>query len=395
MPVIRFQPDLDHAKKIMATGMIDAVLGAVDPQASLKKHFDPSDITTQTHILAFGKASIPMTNAAIECLGHRFARATVISSPELCAQTEFKNKFVDLLTADHPLPTKRNISATNQLIEHALSIPADHQALVLISGGGSAMLCAPKAGITLEQIVETTQSLLSAGAPIQEINQKRSSLEKLKAGGLCDVLKHVARAHAYVLSDVITDDLRTIASGPLIDQIPPAIKHTIIASNQAAIDALCAWIAYERIDPISINRAAVGFAYDEGKELAGLIIDSDARSPVAACLGGEPTVDTQDRTGTGGPMLELALSCALELTQTDFRWMVITLASDGIDGPTDAAGAIITNDMINDPATIECVRNALYEHDALTMCDAIGATIRTGATGTNVNDIAVAIRWDG
>lgn len=393
MPTIRFQPNLDHPRKSLASDLITAVLNAVDPVAAFKKHFDPTTINAPTHILAFGKAAIPMTNAAIECLGTNFARATVISTPTLCAQAQFKNSFVDLLAADHPLPSHLSINATNQLIEHARSIPNDHQALVLISGGASAMLCSPKDGITLEHIIETTDALLRSGAPIQELNAQRSKLETLKAGGLAKILEHAARTDAYVLSDVIGDDLHTIASGPTY---VPSISHTIIASNQSALDALCAWVAIEHINPTHIQRDAIGFAADEAKGIAKTLIDSIEDTPCAVCLGGEPTVDTTNTTtpGTGGPVLELALACALELTKTNFHWTVITFATDGIDGPTNAAGAIITTDMLSNKHIIAQARQALTHHNALPICDSLGATIRTGPTGTNVNDIALVIRWD-
>lgn len=394
MHSIRFHPDLNYAKKILATDLIDAVLGASDPKRSFTQHFDPNAFTRPTHILAFGKAAVPMTNVAIECLGSNFARATVISTPELCLQTQFKDKFVELLAADHPLPTHRNIDAAISLIAHAKSIPNDHQGLVLISGGGSALLCSPRQFITLEHIIETTDALLRSGAPIQEINAARSKLETLKAGGLASLLEHVAQIDAFVLSDVIGDDLSIIASGPLVDRIPPTINHTIIANNQSALDALCAWTTYENIDLVHTHHDSVGYANDEGRRLARELIDSTHTPPIAVCLGGEPTVDTTGTTGTGGPILELALSCAQELAQTDFRWTIITFATDGIDGPTDAAGAIITNDMMNTPNAKSHVQIALQEHNALPMCDMLGATIRTGPTGTNVNDIALAIRWD-
>ncbi len=397
MPTIRFQPNLDYPRKSLASDLITAVLGAVAPGAAMKRYFDPQSFSRPTHILAFGKASIEMTNAAIECLGTNFARATVISTPTLCAQAQFKNKFVDLLAADHPLPSHLSISATNELIEHARTIPHDHQALVLISGGASAMLCSPKEGITLERIIETTDALLRSGAPIQELNAARSKLETLKAGGLAKILEHITRTDAYVLSDVIggdpTENIRTIASGPVAE---PDIPHTIIASNQSALDALCAWVALEHINPIHTQRDAVGFAADEAKGIAKVLIDSIEDTPCAVCLGGEPTVDITNTStpGSGGPMLELALACALELSTTDFHWTVITLATDGIDGPTNAAGAIITTDMLKDPTTIAQAQHALEHHNALPICDTLGATIRTGPTGTNVNDIALVIRWD-
>lgn len=399
MHTIRFQPGLSASKRAILQGLFGAVLDASDPSRALKKHFDQTRITRPTHILAFGKASIPMTSAAIECLGHRFSRATIIAPASLCASHEFKNKFVELLPADHPIPTQRNIDATNQLIDHAHSIPNDHQVLVLVSGGGSAMLCSPRPGITLEHIADVTQAMIRSGASIHELNGQRSKFEILKAGGLAEILAHVAQIDAFVLSDVIGDNLRTIASGPLIDPDEdasrPRINHTIIASNNAAIDSACAWCAHENMEVHDIARNGVGYAHDEGSALADRLIARTQQGTIAVCLGGEPTVDTQSSNGVGGPMLELALACALQLAQhASFNWTVITIATDGIDGPTDAMGAMINSDMLNKPEVIEQIQSALNAHNSLEMCDTLGATVRTGPTGTNVNDIAIAIRRD-
>ncbi len=398
MRTIQFQPGLDHASRTRAEGLVGAVLHACDPGIALKKRYHSPAHTRPTHILAFGKASIPMTHAAIERLGSRFARATVLAPPALCARASFKSGSIELLPADHPLPTQRNIDAARTLAEHARSIPYDHNAMVLISGGGSAMLCAPKPRVTLDQIIETTDRLLRSGAPIAEINAARARLETLKGGGLARLLAHVHRTHAYVLSDVIGDDLRTIASGPLIDSLPPRIPHTIIAGNDTAIDAACAWSAHREIECVSAGRRVVGSASDEGRALARALIDPPIPAPIgvclAVCLGGEPTVDTGDATGIGGPALELALAGAVELSKSALNWSIITLTTDGVDGPTDAAGAIITRDMLRDPELIAAAQTALAQHNALPVCDTLGATIRTGPTGTNVNDIALAIRWE-
>lgn len=396
MHTIRFQPGLDNASSDLAKELLNAVLNATDPSSALRKHYNPNDFTRPTHILAFGKAAISMTNAAMECLGDRFARATVITSPALCAQAEFKNKFIELLPAHHPFPIQQNIDSTNRLIEHAQSIPDDHQALVLISGGTSAMLCSPKPGVALDEIVQTTKRLLNAGESIHTLNSARSKLETLKAGGLADLLKDVARTDAFVLSDVIGDDPATIGSGPVFQSRNKTIKHTNIANNQTAVDALCAWMIKKHIEPTQIHRNITSHASEIGNRIAQELIASDRASttPIAVCAGGEPTVDTANASGIGGPMLELALACAAKLSSVDFRWTIITLATDGIDGPTDAAGAIITHNMISVSETIIQVQDALANHDALTMCDTLHATIRTGPTGTNVNDIALAIRWD-
>ncbi len=402
MHTITFEPALDHAPKALATDLIETILHASDPSHAFKKHFDPSTINAKAHIIAMGKASIAMTNAAIECLGDQFARATVVSTPELVAQAQFKNKFVELCIGDHPLPTHRSVSAANTIIEHARSIPSDQQALVLLSGGASALVCSPKPSATLEHIVETTNALLQSGASIQKINAARAQHDTLKAGGLAKILEQAARMETYTLSDVIGDDLSVIASAPTFRAIPS--PHTIIASNQTALNALCAWAAHQHITIAHLNRSALGSAADEGRQLARHLMNlpTDSASPIAVCLGGEPTVDASNTTGIGGPMLELALACALELAQpstpqlnsgSSKSWIVFTLATDGRDGPTNAAGAIITNNMLSTPESIAQAQRALTEHSTLPACDAIGATLRTGHTGTNVNDIAIAIRY--
>ena len=397
MHPIAFHPELDEPTRSMANSLITAVLNAADPAIALTKHLDPSIFTTPTHLLAFGKASIPMTNAAIECLGDRFARATVISTPDQVARAQFKSTFVELLAGDHPLPTERSIDAGATLIEHASSIPSDHQTLVLISGGASSLVCSPKEGVTLDQIIETTNSMLRKGAPIQEINKARSSLETLKLGGLAKLIAHTARTDAYLLCDVIDTDrhstLCTIASGPLIiPDEPTTPPHTIIADNQTALDTLSAWLAIESIHPIHCEHHATGLSISHAKFLTSKLIESNCDTPCAVCLGGEPTVNASTSSGTGGPMLELAIAAAHELRDAPFDWTIITLATDGIDGPTPAAGAVITKHML-DTISPNKLQDALKNHDTLPMCDTLHATITTGQTGTNINDIALFIRW--
>lgn len=395
MPPLRFHHALDHPRRVLASGFVGSVLDACDPQRALRRHFDARDFTRKTHILSFGKASIAMTNAAIECLGDRFARATVLATEEHIAQTQFKGQRIDLFAADHPVASERSVASTRRIIEHARSIAGDHQALVLISGGGSSMLCAPGEGIGVEEIAQTTRRMLEAGASIQEINRVRSQLDTIKGGGLGEHLARCAQVNAYVLSDVIEPDratlIKTIASGPVALD---SVAHTIIADNQIAVDAACAWMAHEHIELVDIRRRSTGAATRCAEELVSVIrTRASCSTPVGACLGGEPTVDTQGERGQGGPMLEVALAAAYELAGSAFRWTILTFATDGIDGPTDAAGAIITDDMLRDvPA--EVLEFALESHDSLNMCDRLGATIRTGPTGTNVNDVAVVIRWE-
>ena len=134
-------------------------------------------------------------------------------------------------------------------------------------------------------------------------------------------------------------------------------------------------------------------AAQTGQSLARSLIVADEKAPYAVIMGGEPTVNAEKSDGVGGPMLELGLSAACELTNAQFDWTVLTLTSDGMDGPSAAAGLVMTGSMLSSSTKREEARLALARHDSGTMCDTLGAKITTGPSGTNVNDVAIAIRW--
>ncbi|MFG0313350.1 MAG: DUF4147 domain-containing protein, partial [Phycisphaerales bacterium] len=295
---------------------------------------------------------------------------------------------------DHPLPTERTSEATRHLLEHARSIPDDHRVLVLISGGASAMLCHPKPRVSLGQIRQMTKDMLSSGSSIQEINAARSQLETLKAGGLAQELLRVNDRFCFLLSDVIGDDPSVIGSGPMHDAFPPRTPHMIVASNASALDALAAWCGGASIDCFHTERGVTSASSHAGQSLAQRLALSSSEHPTAVALGGETTVDTHHSDGIGGPTLELALSAALELAGHDFDWSIIGFTTDGVDGPSGVAGCVLTPSMLSAPIKRRGIESALAHHDTLSICDTLGATIRTGPTGTNVNDIAIAIRWD-
>lgn len=387
----RFQPGLPPRERDLAADLLGHILGACDPERATRAHLEPVARDTPTHILAFGKAATAMTSGAMGALGQRFSRATVLAPEANTVAAQFKSRLVSVYPCDHPLPTPRNTEAARALHEHARSIPPDHRALVLISGGASAMLCLPRASVGLERIRDLTASMLARGAGIAELNAARSELEELKAGGLAHALAHVRDRRCLLLSDVIGDDPSVIGSGPMLDGRPPSTPHTVIASNATALDALGAWCASRAIPLSHTQRGASGEASSQGQGLAQRLVGS-ARGAVA--LGGEPTVDTRGRGGIGGTTLELGLGCALGLMSSGSDWTVIALTTDGIDGPSGAAGCVLTRSMLSAPGAADAARDALGHHDTLSICDTLGATIRTGPTGTNVNDIAIAIRWD-
>lgn len=394
---IGFKPGLPARERELAESIIAAVLRGVDPTRSVLAHLRHMPNDRPTHILAMGKASIAMAHGAITHLGDRFARATILAPEILTLGNQFKNKLVTTFPCDHPLPTQRNIDATRALLDHARSIPHDHRVLVLISGGASAMLCMPRPRVTLGHIRQTTKDMLQRGAKIQELNTMRAQLEMLKAGGMARELAHVRERFVLLLSDVIGDDPAVIASGPMHDAHPPSTPHIIIASNRTALDALSAWCAHHGIRCAKINRDAIGAAADAGHTLGCDLIQTtdrnDQQRPTAVLLGGEPTVDASCGDGIGGPMLELGLSAACVLAKTSIDWSLLAFTTDGVDGPSGAAGLVLCAAMMSNPLKQQASLASLRHHDALSMCDTLGATIITGPTGTNVNDIAIAIRW--
>jgi glycerate 2-kinase len=393
MPMIRLQPRLPQREHELTRDFIATMLHAVDPQRATRSHMGAMTPNTPTHILAFGKAAIAMTHGAIEHLGDSFARATVLAPEALALDAQFKSKLITTHPCDHPFPTRRNLIASRDLVEHARSIPDDHRVVVLISGGSSAMLCLPHERATLEDIRDTTQAMLCKGAGIHEINAARARLDVLKNGGLAAKLMHVADRHCFVLSDVIGNDPRVIGSGPMHDANPHRTPHTIIASNDTLIDAGAAWCAHRGILGSPRPRAMTRQAADAGRSLANELMNGEGPKTIAVIMGGEPTVDASKTDGIGGPMLELGLSAALKLAQTDTDWTVISITSDGIDGPSLAAGLVLTASMLSASIKQQAAHAAIRSHDTRSICDTLGATIYTGPTGTNVNDIAIAIRW--
>jgi glycerate-2-kinase len=355
----------------------------------------------------------------------------VLAPPELAPRLASDgHPGVRVFPADHPIPTERNTAAARALAESALLAPEDECVLVLISGGGSAHLTLPRSGITLDDIRSVTGNLLRAGAPIGDLNTVRRAMEQLKAGGLRSICP-ARRVIGLVVSDVVGDDPAMIASGPLMRpdpedrdpagvlqawgvRVPPAVldamraprptdrrmqaEHHIVLNGPKLMEAMPNVLdAVGRFGHRPLHAARTiqplqGEASDAGRRLAAALLEVDPSGPgraLAAVIGwGETTVSVGDATGTGGRNLETALAAAIALPD-DRPWALITLATDGIDGPTDAAGAVLCSEMFADPRARTLAANALKQHDSYHGVEMLGGLIRTGPSGTNVNDIAV------
>ncbi|MCC1480712.1 glycerate kinase type-2 family protein [Roseibaca sp. Y0-43] len=359
-------------------------------------------------LVAIGKAAGAMMGAALAHLPAPHAALVV---------TNYENADpvpgARVMAAGHPVPDENGLQAGLAVQKLLARTTADDAVLVLVSGGGSALVPAPVTGLTLEDKAEVNRLLLGAGLDITQMNMVRQHLSRLKGGGL---LRQAAPAPvtALILSDVIGDDLRVIASGPTVAPIctraeamrlledhglwpklpdtvravlrregddsplPQAANH-LIGSNAQSVAAAAAALPGAQADPTPLEG-------DVAEAAARIIAMADR--PGVTVLGGETTV-TLRGTGLGGRNQELALRVAQALAGRE-GWRFLSAGTDGRDGPTEAAGALV------DGATIRRIRDAGGDPDALLANNDSHAALRlagdllvTGGTGTNVADLQI------
>jgi glycerate 2-kinase len=408
--------------RIMRT--LSAALEAVDPFQAVQKHL--SEIEGRVFGLGIGKASIPMMEALAEriLLAGGLAITKFASGPSTSLRIDRESFTV--LEGGHPVPDARSLHAGERVLEFVSSLEEKDTLVCLISGGGSALVTAPY--VPLEDLQTLTSLLLSSGAPINEINTLRRQLDRLKGGGLARATP--AKIISLILSDVIGNPLEAIASGPTVrdpttkvdaiailkkysieDKIPKSIldvllsvpslavasngatitervQNVIIGDNKLASVAALEQAKQEGFHAEILTNELQGEARDAGRELAHRLREERSKRTRPFCLiaGGETTVTIMGE-GNGGRNQELALSAVDNLRGLE-NSMLVALATDGDDGPTDAAGAVVTGESAQraealglDPA------NFLSRNDAYPFFDALGDLLKTGPTGTNVNDL--------
>ncbi|MDS0260714.1 DUF4147 domain-containing protein [Haloarcula sp. S1CR25-12] len=338
---------------------------------------------------------------------------------------------VDVLPADHPIPSERGVESTSELLERARAVDEGTLVVAVITGGGSACMVAPAAGISLDDVQATTDALLDSGADIHEINAVRKHLSAIKGGRLARALAP-ARVSALVLSDVVGDDLDVVASGPLVADtttyedaldvverydlsVPESVGERLAAGARGETEETPGPDdpAFERVSThlVGTNMTALAAARDVATDRGyeTLVLSSRIRGeardaalahaavaeevvetgnpiePPAVVLSGGETTVTVAGEGRGGPNQEFALAAALDLPSAAGLAAVDT---DGIDGNTDAAGALVDGDTVTDRGVAE---QALDANDANAYLAERDALLETGPTGTNVNDLRVLV----
>jgi glycerate 2-kinase len=426
-------PVREHLREILSAGLTaadprEAVLGSVRFENGSviagDKRFDAERI----FVLAAGKAAGPMARAAEDLFGESLKGGLIVTK----YGHEASSERLEVLFASHPEPDENGVEAARRVEELARSLGEGDLLLALISGGASALLADPAPPITLAELKELTGALLRSGADISEINTVRKHVSVLKGGGLVR-LAAPTRTLTLLLSDVVGDDPSAIASGLTApdpttledarrglerygieppesiaehlknapetpksgDPVFQKVVNVICGSGRHAAEVAvtkCRELGYE---PLLLSTTITGDARGIASVYAAVIREvlesgNPLPPPCAVVSGGEATVPVRG-SGMGGPNQEFALALAVELDGVE-GWAALAADTDGHDGPTDAAGGLV------DGAAAKGIRNhgidpeaALANNDAYAALEAGGALLVTGPTGTNVNDLRVAL----
>lgn len=400
-----------------------AAFDAVHPGAAVKKYLREHPLPDKRKfILGLGKAACAMTNALTD--GSTLADALVITKYASPLTVE----PATVILGDHPIPGESSLRAGTSAMEFLSRLTKDDLLVCLISGGGSALMSAPL--ISLGDLQILTSELLKCGARIDEINTLRRHLDRLKGGGLVE-LSNGAQVISLILSDVVGDSLEAIASGPtapdpttyadvlsiiekyeLKDKIPasviPALRETakpdapkfktvqnhLVGSNSIALRAARSHLLAYGFHAEIVNSNLQGEARDIGKEMARRLKSDMNSRPRPFCLlaGGETTV-TLAGNGRGGRNQELALGAVGELVGLK-DVLLLSIATDGEDGPTDAAGAVVTGETAHRAEALQMDWKSFQSaNDAYTFFAMLDDLIKTGPSGTNVNDIILAFAF--
>jgi glycerate 2-kinase len=435
-----------HERKEIILDIFKASLRAVDPAESVNQ-FMPHvlDVYRQKElkeviVAGFGKASVPMGKAVIESLPGDIPVQGIIVTKYGHAKDETFPASIEIVEAGHPIPDEAGTRATQRIIELLGKANENTLVLYLISGGGSALLCGPQKGVSLSDKQVVTDLLLKAGATIDEFNVVRKHLSRVKGGQLAKAI-YPAYGISLILSDVIGDKLDIIASGPtapdpstyddalgllrrynLIEKVPskiveilkdgssglipdtpkkgdPAfgnIENLIIGNNQKATQAAQQKAIEHGFIAVAPASNVQGEARVIGERLAAAVISTHKRLEVPGrqrmCFiyGGETTV-TVKGDGTGGRNTELALSVALNIAGMQ-GVTFLSAGTDGTDGPTDAAGAIVDGETTpNARAKGLNPEEYLERNDSYTFFKETGELLVTGPTGTNVMDLYISL----
>jgi glycerate 2-kinase len=387
-------------------------------------------------LIGAGKAATAMCAAVVDVIGSRLTRGIAVTKH---GHTAENIPGVEVVEAGHPIPDESGLAAANSITNLLRELNARDLLIVAVSGGASALLPSPKPPVTLAAKQKTTGLLLRAGADISEINAVRKHLSLLKGGQLAS-LAYPATVVSLLLSDVIGDVLETIGSGltapdkstfadalgvlqkySLEKRVPAAVlrhlqlgaegkiaetpkkgdpilenvHNVVVATNRLALQAAAVKAKRLGYRPMILSSTIGGETREAASVHAQILreaISSGNPVPPPACIlsGGETTV-TIKGNGKGGRNQEFALAAAIEIAGLG-NALVLSVGTDGTDGPTDAAGAVATGDTVKQALAKGLhARSHLNNNDSYPFFDAVDSLVKTGPTGTNVMDLHILL----
>jgi len=442
------ETQLNRKARTRALESLEFALNAVDPEQIIRSKLLLKDSTLHVngysfdlrrfkgvYVLGGGKASGSMAKALERILGDRITKGFV-NVPRGSKQ---KTDIITLHEASHPVPDEAGVEGTRCMIEIAEQANENDLVICLISGGGSSLMPLPRGEISITDKREITDALLKCAATINEINTVRKHISDFKGGWLAKKV-YPATILNLILSDVVGDPLDFIASGPtvpdsttfseaikvlrkyglwkkapasirkvlldgergLVPDTPKAgdeafekVFNIVVGNNRSASLACCSQLKSAGLNTLLLTATLEGEARHVGIMLASIAREvffsgNPVPKPAGIIVGGETTVTVTGK-GLGGRNQELALAAALKLKEMD-GVVLASLSTDGVDGPTDAAGAIVEGRTLMRAAKVGLTpEEFLAENNSYNFFSKLGDLIFTGSTGTNVNDISVIV----
>lgn len=417
-----------------AKAIMSAALAAADPTAAVERALrrrTDLDSYNRIFVVGAGKATGTMAKAVEQMLGERISAGCI----NVKDGDSSKLRRIEMRLCGHPVPDERGLAGARRIAEICSGAGEGDLVICLFSGGASALMPLPAPPITLTEKQETTRLLLACGAEIQEINTVRKHLSAVKGGQLAR-LAAPARVLSLILSDVVGDDLSVVASGPtspdastfedawavmgrydLASRLPLRVRerlrngaqetpkagdpifdnveNQIVGSNQKSLDAAARAAAELRYKTLILSSTLQGETRDVARVHAAIARQirehsQPLKAPACVISGGETTVTIRGE-GKGGRNLEFALAAAIDIAGLADT-LILSIGTDGTDGPTDAAGAIADGATLSRSA--RHAQEALDANDSYPFFEELGDLVVTGSTGTNVMDLHLILLGD-
>jgi glycerate 2-kinase len=439
---------LNRKARRLVLKSLESALKAVDPKQIIQSKIVLKDSTLHVngysfdtkrfksvYVIGGGKASGLMAEALEQIMGSHITKG-IVNVPR---GSKEKTDIIELHEASHPIPDRSGVEGTRRMVEIAEQAEEDDLIICLISGGGSSLMPLPRGEISIADKREITDALLKCGATINEINTVRKHISDFK-GGWVAKKAYPATILNLILSDVVGDPLDFIASGPAVpdsttfgdairvlkkyglwDASPASIRkvlsegqknlipetpkandeafkkvfNIVVGNNRFASLAACQCLKSEGLNTLLLTATLEGEARHVGIMLASIACEvavsgNPVTRPAGVIAGGETTVTVTGK-GLGGRNQEIALAAAQKMSGMG-EMVVGSLSTDGVDGPTDAAGAIADGETSTRAAKMGLApEEFMAENDSYHFFSKLGDLIFTGPTGTNVNDVSVVV----